>query len=80
MTYEITIESPHATKTYRRARRDAAEFLYRRCVYGVLKSRALLDRPIAARAMVRACKASLPDCHDLSIPVQDMTIRFVHTA
>ena len=80
MRYTITIESPNAAKTYARKRRDAAEYLFRRAVYSVLKSRALLDRPIARSAMEKAEEANLPGCTDLAVYVQDMSIRFQATA
>lgn len=77
MTYQITIQNPCLpTVTHTRARRDGAEYLFRRCVFDVLKSRALLDRPIARSAMEKAEEASLPDCAELAVYVQDVTIRF----
>ncbi len=76
MRYEISIQSPCATKTYTRKRRDSAVLLFERAVYGVLKSRALLDRPCSITAMRRAKEASEPDCGFVGVHVQDMTIRF----
>ncbi len=77
MRYTITIESPHKpTETHTRARRDGAEYLFRRIAYDTLKANALLDRPVARRVMARCEEASQPDCDFVAVHVQETTVRF----
>lgn len=77
MAYTITVTSPFCnTFTYDRARRDGAEYLLRRMAYDELKSRALLDRPVARRVMAQCDKAWKADCDFVAVHIQETTLRF----
>ena len=80
MKYEITLSTPYATKTYTRKRRDAASLLFERVAYAVVKSYALLDRAMGARAVQRARRARKSDCQSVSVSLYETTIRFQRIA
>ncbi len=75
--YTITIENPHKpTETATRKRRDAACLFFERAVYAALKGHALLDRPVAVRAMERAVEAYDNGLDAVSVGVCETVIRF----